>query len=118
MEGNPALSAPSRTLLADPSNKAYLSIASIWEIAIKVGLKKLGLAVPLQEFLDTAISGYRLIVLPVTTDDCVRYESLPFPNPQHRDPFDRMLITQAIRHSLDIVGNDVAFDSYRVKRLW
>ena len=59
-----------------------------------------------------------LIVVPITKDDCVRYESLPFPDPQHRDPFDRMIITHALREGLAIVGVDTSFDSYGVTRLW
>ena len=78
----------------------------------------MGLSVPYATFLDTAINGYGLIVLPITTDDCIRYEALPFPDRQHRDPFDRMIITHALRDELAIVGVDSAFDSYGVTRLW
>ena len=69
-------------------------------------------------FLATAVNGYGLVVLPITTDDCIRYEALPFPDKQHRDPFDRMIIIHAQRDSLSIVGVDVAFDSYGMTRLW
>lgn len=65
-------------------------MVSVWEIAIKSGLGKVGLSVPFATFLDTAINGYGLIVLSITTDDCVRYEALPFHDRQHRDPFDRI----------------------------
>jgi PIN domain nuclease of toxin-antitoxin system len=118
MEGNPSLSAAAAALLADPANRLHLSMASVWEMAIKVGLKKMGLSVPYATFLATAVTGYGLTVLPITTDDCVRYEALPFLDPQHRDPFDRMIVTQALRHGLSIVGVDVALDAYRVPRLW
>jgi PIN domain nuclease of toxin-antitoxin system len=93
-------------------------MASIWEISIKVGLKKLGLSVPFATFLATAVSGYGLAVLPITTEDCIHYEALPFPDPQHRDPFDRMIVTHAQRNGLSIVGVDAAFDSYGVGRIW
>jgi PIN domain nuclease of toxin-antitoxin system len=78
----------------------------------------MGLSVPFHEFLDTAINGYGLTVLPMNTDDCVRYESLPFPDKQHRDPFDRMIIIHALRDGLAIVGVDPSFDCYGVTRLW
>jgi PIN domain nuclease of toxin-antitoxin system len=88
-------------------------MASVWEIGIKVGLKKMGLSVPYSTFLATAVSGYGMTVLPITTDDCISYEALPFPDPQHRDPFDRMIVTQALRNGMTIVGVDAAFDTYR-----
>jgi len=118
MQSNPNLSATAAGLLADPANRLYLSMASIWEIGIKSGLGKMGLSVPYQTFLNTAINGYGLIVLPITLDDCVHYEALAFPDPQQRDPFDRMIITHAQRNDLSVVGVDVAFDSYAVPRLW
>ena len=118
MQSNPKLSGTAAGLIADPANRLYLSLASIWEIGIKSGLGKMGLSVPYATFLDTAINGYGLIVLPITKDDCVRYESLSFPDPQHCDPFDRMIITHALRDGSTIVGVDTSFDSYDVTRLW
>ena len=118
MEGHPNLSQPAVEAITDPSNRLYLSMSSIWEIGIKSGLGKLGLAVPFSTFLDTAINGYGLIVLPIALDDCVRYQQLPFPDKLHRDPFDRMIVTHALRQSLTIVGADAAFDAYAIARLW
>ena len=118
MEGSPNLSGAAASLVADPSNRLYLSMASVWEMAIKTGLKKMTLSVPFSTFLTTAESGYGLMVLPITTADCVSYESLPFPDPQHRDPFDRMIITHARRDNLSVIGVDAAFDPYGVTRLW
>jgi PIN domain nuclease of toxin-antitoxin system len=65
-----------------------------------------------------AITGYGLTLLPMTLDDCVAYEQLPFPNKQHRDPFDRMIVIHAFRNGLSVIGVDVAFDPYGVTRLW
>jgi PIN domain nuclease of toxin-antitoxin system len=118
MDGNPKLSGRAAALIADPANRMYLSMASIWELAIKLGLRKIGLSVPLDQFLTTAISGYGLNVLDVTRQNCVRYEQLSFPLDKHRDPFDRMIIVQAQQYLLSIVGNDCAFDAYGVQRLW
>ena len=118
MQASPNLSAPASALIANPSNRLHLSMASIWEIGIKSGLGKMGLSVPYATFLNTAIRGYGLTVLPITTDDCVQYESLPFPDPGHRDPFDRMIVTHALRGGLAIVGVDASVDPYGVTRLW
>jgi PIN domain nuclease of toxin-antitoxin system len=54
----------------------------------------------------------------VTFDDCVAYERLPFPDKQHRDPFDRMIIVHAQRDGLSVIGRDAAFDAYGITRLW
>lgn len=72
MDGNSNLSKTAASLIADPVNRLYLSMASIWEISIKSGIGKIGFSVPFATFLDTAISSYGLIVLPITADDCVR----------------------------------------------
>jgi len=117
-DGSPNLSGTATALLADSSNTLWVSMASCWEIAVKLGIKKMGLSVPFSSFLTTTLSGYGVKVLPITIADCVEYEKLPFPNPLHRDPFDRMIIAQAIRSGLAVVGADVAFDSYDITRLW
>jgi PIN domain nuclease of toxin-antitoxin system len=116
--GDPQMSATATALLVDPTNDLFLSMATLWEIAIKVGLKKLALSAPFAAFMTRAITGYGLTVLAVTFDDCVAYEQLPFPDPQHRDPFDRMIIVHARRDGLSVVGRDAAFDSYGITRLW
>jgi PIN domain nuclease of toxin-antitoxin system len=118
MAANPSLSGTAAALIGDPANRLHLSMASAWEIAIKVGLKKMGLSVPFATFLATAITGYGLVVVPITTDDCVSYAALPFPDPKHRDPFDRMIAIHALRNKLSLVGNDSAFDLYGVTPLW
>jgi PIN domain nuclease of toxin-antitoxin system len=115
---SPQLSTTATTLLTDPTNELFLSMASVWEVAIKAGLRKLSLSAPYTRFMTTAISGYGLTVLPITLDDCAAYEQLPFPNPNHRDPFDRMIVTHALRNGLSVVGADASFDPYGVPRLW
>jgi PIN domain nuclease of toxin-antitoxin system len=117
-DGSPKMSATATALLVDPANELFLSMASVWEIAIKSGLKKLTLLSSYVPFMTKAISGYGLIVLPITFEDCAEYETLPFPLPNHRDPFDRLIITQAKRNGLSVVGNDDDFDHYGVTRLW
>ena len=61
---------------------------------------------------------YKAVLLPIMEDDCIAYEQLPFPNPNHRDPFDRMIDVHANRHGLTLVSADASFDAYGVTRLW
>lgn len=117
-DGNPRLSATAALLLADPANELHLSMASAWEVAVKVGLGKLALSAPYRTYLNLATTRSSLNVVPITLDDCVAYEALPFPLKNHRDPFDRMIITHAQQHGLGVVGADAAFDAYGVSRLW
>ncbi len=96
-DGDPRMRPWPQRLLLDPANELFLSMASVWEIAIKVGLKKLTLSAPYVTFMTRAITGYGLTAFPMTLDDCVAYEQLPFPSKQHRDPFDRMIVIHAFR---------------------
>jgi PIN domain nuclease of toxin-antitoxin system len=112
------MSATATALLVDPTNDLFVSVATIWELAIKVGHNKLRLSAPFVTFMTRAVAGYGLTVLAVTLDDSLAYERLAFPDKQHRDPFDRMIIIHAQRHGLSVVGVDVAFDSYGITRLW
>ena len=117
-DSSPLMSPKATKLLNDPANDLLLSMASVWEIAIKVGMRKLALSVPFVPFLARATTTYQVTVLPITIFDCIAYEQLSFPNPKHRDPFDRMIITHALRNGFSIVGNDAAFDAYGITRLW
>jgi len=117
-DGDPQMSVTATALLIDPANALFLSMATVWEVAIKMGLKKLTLSAPYATFMTRAINGYGLTVLPITLDDCAAYEQLPFPDKQHRDPFDRMIVIHAVRNGLSVVGVDAAFDPYGISRLW
>ncbi len=102
-DGDARMSPTATALLIDPSNELFLSIATEWEIAIKVGLKKLVLSSPFVSFMSRAITGYGLTELPITSEDCAAYERLPFPDKKHRDPFDRMIITHALRNGFSVL---------------
>jgi PIN domain nuclease of toxin-antitoxin system len=115
---NSSLSSMATTLLGDPANELFLSMASLWELAIKVGIKKLTLSASFDDFMKRAIDGYGIAVLPITFGDCADYQLLPFLITNHRDPFDRMIIIHARRNSLSIIGNDTAFDAYGITRFW
>lgn len=92
----------------------YLSIASLWEIAIKLNLGKLSLQQS-YETIGSAIDASDIFLLPISFGDTVQVRNLPL---HHGDPFDRMLIAQAINHSLIIISRDKKFDAYSVQRMW
>lgn len=100
--------------LEEPDNSLYLSIASLWEISIKMGLGKLSLEIPFHE-LELVLDQLLIRILPITFADTECYQALPF---YHRDPFNRILIAQAINHSLPIASADKAFDNYSIQRIW
>lgn len=91
-----------------------MSIASLWEISIKLGLGKLSLQNSFSE-LEEVLQQLKIEILPITFSDTECYLNLPL---HHRDPFDRILVAQAINHSLILISRDVAFDAYDLQRLW
>jgi len=101
--------------LANPANDLYLSAGTIWEIAIKVGLKKLALSLPFRIWMSQAISELGLVALPITVECADAQIALPS---HHRDPFDRLLAAQARSEKVVLVSADVVFDLYGVQRLW
>jgi PIN domain nuclease of toxin-antitoxin system len=112
---DPQLSTTAHSLIMDPGNEKLVSPASYWEIAIKVSIKKYVLAKPYETFMDEAIdkNGFSYLhILPKHTAELI---TLPF---HHKDPFDRLLIGQAMVEGAAIVSNDPALDAYPVKRLW
>jgi PIN domain nuclease of toxin-antitoxin system len=112
---DPRLSATARRLLADPQNSLFLSAASYWELAIKISTGKYVLNERFDVFIlrETALNGIQ--VLPITVPHGAAVSTLPL---HHRDPFDRMLIAQAIVEQVSVVSADPVFDAYPVTRLW
>ena len=117
-DSNPNLSTLAASYIADPAHELFLSMASVWEIAIKSGIGKLSLSPNYRAFLRDAISGSGVTILDLTIDDCMNYEELPFPHSEHRDPFDRMIVVHALRQKLAIISIDDKLDGYGVPRLW
>lgn len=104
------LSPAARRALNDAANDRVVSIASLWEIAIKLSLRKL----EFKEDFARALDDIAATSLPITLQHAARVQSLPF---HHRDPFDRMMIAQAIEEGLTIVTRDRAFRAYGVPLL-
>ena len=117
VEDDPQLSGPARTSIQDASNEILISPASYWEIAIKVSIGKWRLNRPYEEFIDIGLNRYGFQILPILPMHTARLVGLPFP-PGHKDPFDRLLVAQAMAESISIVSADAALDVYGVTRLW
>ena len=114
---DPHPSAKARALIEDPENKVAISMATLWEIAIKVSIGKLPLNRPYEDFVAECLETQLFSLLPIEPSHTIFLASMPFP-PGHKDPFDRLLIAQAIVENLPIVSVDVAFDHYPVRRIW
>ena len=109
------LSKEAHRAIADETNDILVSAASAWEITTKHRLGRLPDAYMVASDVAGAIADQGFEELPVTVDDAARAGALPGP---HRDPFDRMLMAQAMARNLVLVSNEPLFDRYGVRRLW
>ena len=114
IDDNPRLSSNAKSLL-ESDNDLLLSTASLWEIAIKLSLGKLSLPEPFEAFVFYQLSLNAIDILQIDTAHLGVVATLPF---RHRDPFDRLLVAQAMVEQLPIVSADVEFDAYSIERLW
>jgi PIN domain nuclease of toxin-antitoxin system len=114
---DPRLSEKARAWIEDTENKVAISMATLWEIAIKVSIGKLPLNRPFEDFVAECLEDQLFSLLPIETSHTIFLASMPFP-PGHKDPFDRMLIAQAIVENIPIIGVDAASDAYPVVRIW
>jgi PIN domain nuclease of toxin-antitoxin system len=110
---SPKLSRRAQAAIAD--EHCFLSIASCWEMAIKVSLGKLEMPRPLQRFLQEQLEINGFAVLPVSLEQAAAVSAFPF---HHRDPFDRLLAAQALDEEIPVVSSDPVFKAYGVKRIW
>lgn len=114
IDGNEKLSKKALSLIEDKQNEIFLSIASIWEISIKVQLGKLKLTNNFKGIADDLVK-LEIDVLPINLNDILQNSELPF---IHRDPFDRMIISQSLQRNIPIISCDIIFDEYSVQRIW
>ena len=105
------LSDAARAALADPANDVLVSTASVWEIAIKRALGKLQAPDDLPDHIAAQGFGW----LPVAAEHAWRVRDLP---PHHRDPFDRLLVAQALSERMAIISADARFGAYGVETWW
>jgi PIN domain nuclease of toxin-antitoxin system len=109
------LSNTAKVLITNPTHQKFISTASYWEIAIKLSIGKLDLGEPYRAFMRREIARNNFDLLPVSIDHAAAVSVLPF---HHRDPFDRMLIAQAMVEDMPILSRDLAFEAYPVTRVW
>ena len=115
LDGDERLSAPAREIIEDGQNDVLASIATLWEIAIKHSVGKLDLGRPFSELFPAELEATAISVLDLEVAHLSKVVALPF---HHRDPFDRLMIVQAMVEQIPIVGNDPQFDAYGITRLW
>lgn len=115
LAGNQSLSPRAKAAIADEANEILVSAASAWEVATKHRNGKLPFAAAIVIDLPKTIQDQGFTELPITLRHGQAAGSLPGP---HRDPFDRMLIAQAMLEDLVLVSNEQPFDVYGVRRLW
>ncbi|HXM50708.1 MAG TPA: type II toxin-antitoxin system VapC family toxin [Pyrinomonadaceae bacterium] len=113
--GSANLSVNARALIENPANERQLSVVCLWEIAIKTSLGKLTLSAPFDELIPAQLMLNGIDVLNIKVDHLSTLTSLPF---HHRDPFDRLIIAQAIVEKLPVISLDGVFDTYGVTRHW
>ena len=109
------LSPRALALCQDPQNTLLLSVVSLWEMQIKLQLGKLKLALPLKEIVQGQRRTNDVEILPVTLDHVLGLENLP---PYHKDPFDRLLVAQAIVEEAVLVSADPNIAKYPVQIVW
>lgn len=113
--GHEKLSDTARQVIEAPENKRYLSIASLWEISLKVSHGKLKINRPLTQFVQRYVEGADIHVLGIEPTHLDMFIDLPF---HHKDPFDRIMIAQAKVEGLTLVSCDEHFPKYDVDVLW
>ena len=112
---DPKLSPSAKALIEDGANRKLVSVASCWEIAIKAGLKRLALGEPATTFLPRELATNGFEVLGIELAHATFVETLP---PHHKDPFDRLLVAQALIERLPLVSADAILEQYGIQRLW
>lgn len=113
--GSSKLSDTARSLIEEQTQNKLVSVVTLWEIAIKHSLGRLTLKAPFDHIIPQQLSRNGFDVLNISLGHLNALITLPF---HHRDPFDRLLIAQAINEQFPVVSADVAFDSYDIQRIW
>ena len=115
IDGDDRLSDTARQVYLDRANDLYVSAASMWEIGIKIGIGKLTLAEGWSTAIAREMEANAIRSLPIELAHCARLSSLPF---HHRDPFDRMLVAQALIEGMALLTADHALTAYEVDCIW
>ncbi len=113
--GDAQLSDRAKAAIESSGNDRLLSVASLIEIAIKISLGRLSLSMPFQSFVADGIERMRCSIMQLTPAHLEKLSLMPF---HHRDPFDRLLVAQAMLDDLDILSIDKELDAYGIRRYW
>lgn len=115
IDGNDELSEHAKRLIKDPANERFLSIVSLWEMAIKVSIGKLDVPLPFTRLNREHVEGNAIEVLPIRAEHLDEQRKLPF---HHGDPFDRLIIAQAIAEEMKVISRDEEFGAYPAECVW
>ena len=115
IEGSFNLSDVAKHLIEDQANQRFLSVASLWEMSIKVSIGKLELGMTFAELVKHEVYRNAIELLEIQPEHLDELAKLPF---HHKDPFDRLMIAQSLAENIPIVTKDSAFGSYPVTLLW
>lgn len=113
--GNTNLSNTARNAIEDTSNQRFISIATLWEISIKVSIGKLKIGFAFTELVEQEVYGNAIEILEISSEHLDELVKLPF---HHKDPFDRLIIAQSLVEDATLISKDAAFQSYPIKLLW
>jgi PIN domain nuclease of toxin-antitoxin system len=115
LAGSDRLSLEALACIQDPRNTVYVSPATLWEIGIKDALGKLKLPEAFEQLFPSRLDAANILILPILVPHLHQHRKLPF---HHGDPFDRLIIAQALADDLTVLSSDAAFPPYGVKLLW
>ena len=113
--GDDKISETAKIIIENQQNRKFISMASVWEMSIKQSQGKLDLEITAAQYVKEKLALSDFSLLPIQIEHLELISSLPF---HHRDPFDRLLISQSITEQIPILSSDKAFDQYSAKRLW
>lgn len=115
-DGEPVKLSPTvQSALQNPQNTIFLSVVSVWELQIKFQIGRLQLRQPIADIVDEQRRQNQLQILPVELPHVIQYGQLPL---HHNDPFDRLLIAQALSEQIVLVSKDADISKYAVNTLW
>lgn len=114
LNGDGNLSLKARKVIESSEGANFVSVASLWEIAIKISINRLELNTPFEQ-IGEEINSNNFRIVPITFHDTLIISSLPF---HHRDPFDRLLIAQSMNNDFILISKDKFFDLYQIKTIW
>ena len=114
INGNEKLSKKAFNIIDNEANEIFISLASIWELSIKIKLGKLKIFSDFN-FIEDDLRKFKISILQISLQDILRNFIIPY---YHRDPFDRIIISQSLVRDLPIIGCDEIFDNYSITRIW